>query len=75
MRTISSTNILTESNTGPVPFACNAKPPCTTITGWIPNQTKMKINGKYVLTDKSIPITNNGPGRITYSGQHKIKVK
>jgi len=74
-RKVSSTNILTEAHTGAVSFSCPANSPCTSITGWIPNQTRMKIDGKLVLTDRSIPVTNNGPGQIIESGQKNIIVK
>lgn len=72
---IGGTPVLTQMNVGPVPFSCPFTVPCISITSWIPNQVIMKVGGAFVLSDRSIPVTNNGPGMITFAGQVIAKVK
>jgi len=67
--------VLTQMNVGPVPFSCPFTVTCVTVTSWIPNQVIMKVGGMFVLSDASIPVTNNGPGVITFAGQTLAKVK
>ena len=75
MHQINGGNILTMQNIGPVPFACPfVQAPCITVTSWIPNQVRMSINGALVLTNASIPVTNNGPGSVVFAGQTKVEV-
>jgi hypothetical protein len=75
MHQIDGGNILTMQNIGPVPFVCPFfQAPCLTVTSWVPNQIRMSINGALVLTNASIPITNNGPGTVTFAGQTKVQV-
>jgi len=71
---IDSANVMCETNIGSVPFPCSAKPPCTAITKWIANQLKFKVDGSCILTDSSILMTNNGPGKVILAGQLKLSL-
>jgi len=73
-RKVSGVNILCENHTGSVAFACMNSPACTAVTTWMANQTAMKIDGSLVLTDESVPVTNNGPGRVVSPGQAKLQI-
>lgn len=66
--------VLCEDNTGTVTFACPAQTPCTAVVGWIPNQEIVKIKGKRVLSERSLPITNNGPGSVKSPGQETMNI-
>lgn len=72
---IDSVNVLTEENVGSLAFSCPSTTPCVSVGSWIPGQIKIKINGIYILTDLSLPVTNNGPGRVTNAGQEKVKIE
>lgn len=72
---ISGMAALTEASVGPVSFACPALTPCVTITSWIVRHTCLTEDGVRLLTDQSIPVTNNGPGRIIDPGQKIVELK
>jgi len=71
---IDSINVLCEHHVGSVGFSCPADSKCVAVTQWIPNQTTVRIMGKLVLTENSVPITNNGPGKVTNAGQKKVRL-
>jgi hypothetical protein len=67
-------NVLCTDNVGSVSFPCMNNPPCNAVTQWIPNQTTLFVDGCLVVTDASIPVTNNGPGQVLDAGQKKTAV-
>ena len=72
---INGINVLTTSNVGAVPFSCPIPTSrCTSVTGWIPGQSIMFLNGQLVLTDSAKPITNNGPGSVVVAGQFVVSI-
>lgn len=71
---IGSANVLAESNVGAVSFSCSEKIPCVTVVQWMPNQSSFRCKGGVVLTDRSIPITNNGKGEVKDPGQNVFQL-
>lgn len=73
--TVEGLPVLTEQSVGPVGFSCPSVSPCVTVTSWIVEHFRCTVGGVRILTDKSIPVTNNGPGKIIDPGQMKCELK
>jgi len=73
LRQAAGGNLLTQTTVGSLPFPCTATLPCSAVVAWIPNQRTARLNGQLLLTTDSVPITNNGPGRVREAGQTIVK--
>lgn len=61
--------VLTVLDVGPCAFACPSISPCLSIVSWIPSQQVLGLASVFVLAADSVPVTNNGPGRVLNPGQ------